>query len=110
MTQLKTPQTLEAIETAPGEYSTQKPKKPRAVDLATLDDIRLEMGKLYRGMKTGEIDVNDGSKMAYVLQRLADVTKDCEAQKALTPLTKQPTTIRIVSVAPDARKPPVTER
>lgn len=37
------------------------------VNLKTLDGVRVEMGKVYRAMKKGELDGADGTKRAYVL-------------------------------------------
>lgn len=58
----KTPQTLTAtrIELIP---------TPRA-DLKTLDDVRLEMARVYRDMRTGKIDPADGTKLAFVLANI----------------------------------------
>ena len=40
------------------------------IHLKTADDVRLELGKVYRDMRQGRIDMADGTKLAYVLGQL----------------------------------------
>jgi len=67
---------------------------PRAVaakiDLQTLDDVRREMGKLYREARTGKIDTRDATRLAYILGEMVKLfavreietrVKALEAQK-----------------------------
>jgi hypothetical protein len=37
------------------------------IDLHTLDDVRREMGKLYREARNGQIDTRDATRLAYIL-------------------------------------------
>jgi len=43
---------------------------PPTIHLKTADDVRLEMAKVYRDMRQGNIDMADGTKLAYVLGQL----------------------------------------
>ncbi len=43
---------------------------PQTIHLKTADDVRLELGKVYRDMRQGRIDMADGTKLAYVLGQL----------------------------------------
>jgi len=43
---------------------------PPTIHLKTADDVRLEMAKVYRDMRQGRIDMQDGTKLAYVLGQL----------------------------------------
>lgn len=43
------------------------PTRNIKIDLATIDDVRLEMASIYRGMKSGSIETSDGTKLVYVL-------------------------------------------
>jgi len=43
------------------------PTRNKKIDLATIDDVRLEMASIYRGMKSGSIETSDGTKLVYVL-------------------------------------------
>jgi hypothetical protein len=42
----------------------------RRVDLATIDDVRVEMAKVYREMKSHKIDTQDGTRLVYVLSQI----------------------------------------
>lgn len=44
---------------------------PPTIHLKTADDVRLEMGKVYRDMRRGDIDMGDGTKLVYVLSQLS---------------------------------------
>lgn len=43
---------------------------PPTIHLKTADDVRLEMGRVYREMRGGRIDMADGTKLVYVLGQL----------------------------------------
>lgn len=43
---------------------------PPTIHLKTADDVRLEMAKVYRDMRRGNIDMSDGTKLVYVLGQL----------------------------------------
>ena len=43
---------------------------PRVIHLKTANDLRLEMAKVYRDMRQGDIDMADGTKLVYVLGQL----------------------------------------
>ncbi len=45
----------------------------RPTDLHDLDAVRLEMAKVYRAMKARQIQASDGTKLVYVLDRIARV-------------------------------------
>lgn len=40
---------------------------PREIHLKTVDNVRLEMAKVYRDMRRGVVDTGDGTKLVYVL-------------------------------------------
>ena len=46
---------------------------PPTIHLKTADDVRLEMAKVYRDMRSGRIDMGDGTKLVYVLAQLNKV-------------------------------------
>ena len=43
---------------------------PNKIDLATIDDVRLEMANVYRRMKAGIVEASDGTKLVYVLAQI----------------------------------------
>jgi hypothetical protein len=49
------------------------PLRRRAIDLATLNDVRREMCRLYRDMRTKRMDPQDGTRMTYVLSQIAKI-------------------------------------
>jgi hypothetical protein len=53
-----------------GQLDASSPPPPRKLDLATLPDIRREMARLYRDMRSGEMSTNDGSRCAFVLGQI----------------------------------------
>jgi hypothetical protein len=44
---------------------------PSKIDLKSIDDVRLEMGKIYRQMMSREIETSDGTKLLYVLAQIS---------------------------------------
>lgn len=44
---------------------------PREIHLKTVDNVRLEMAKVYRDMRRGVVDTGDGTKLVYVLSAIA---------------------------------------
>ncbi|NDU85654.1 MAG: hypothetical protein G3H99_03470 [Ferrovum sp.] len=53
------------------------------IRLHTLDDIRLEMGKVYREMRSGSIDPQDGTRMAYVLGQMVRLFEQTAQERRL---------------------------
>lgn len=59
---------------------------PRRVDLATLDDVRLEMAKVYREMKAGDIATQEGTRLAYVLGQIGKLIEANDVQRRVEAL------------------------
>ena len=55
-----------------GEVLPPTPQRGR-VRLHTIDDIRLELGKVYNDMRDGSLDPADGTKLAYVLGQMVRI-------------------------------------
>jgi hypothetical protein len=64
---------------------TLLPTPPR-IDLKTIDDVRVEMARVYRDMRAGRIDTADGTKLAYVLAQLGKLIEAGEIEKRLEAL------------------------
>jgi hypothetical protein len=47
----------------------QPDSSPREIKLKTANDVRLEIGKVYREMRHGKIETADGTKLIYVQRR-----------------------------------------
>ena len=56
---------------------------PSRIDLKTIDDVRVEMARVYRDMRSGKIDTQDGTKLAYVLAQLGKLIEAGEIEKRL---------------------------
>jgi hypothetical protein len=56
------------------------------IRLKTLDGVRVEMAKVYRAMKTGQIDPADGTKLAYVLSQLGKLIVESDLERRLQSL------------------------
>jgi len=56
---------------------------PSRIDLKTIDDVRVEMARVYRDMRSGKIDTQDGTKLAYVLSQLGRLIEAGEIEKRL---------------------------
>jgi len=60
-----------------GERLTNNPT-PTRINLSSLENIRFEMGKVYRDMRSGQIDTQDGSRLIY---SLSSIGKMLEAEQ-----------------------------
>ena len=50
----------------------------RRPDLATLTDVRRELGRVYRDMRVGKIKTSDGTRLAYVLSCVGKLIETSE--------------------------------
>lgn len=56
------------------------------IDLKTIDDVRVEMARVYRDMRAGRIDTADGTKLSYVLAQIGKLIESGELEKRLEAL------------------------
>lgn len=49
------------------------PTPSRTIHLKTLDDVRIEMAKVYRDMKLGKLPAQDGTRLVYVLSQIGRI-------------------------------------
>ena len=56
------------------------PLRKRAIDLASLTDVRREMSRTYRDMRSGRIDTQDGTRLTYVLGQIGKIVELAEMQ------------------------------
>jgi len=59
---------------------------PPKIDLKTIDDVRLEMAKVYREMKSCKIETSDGTKLVYVLGQIGKMIEVHDIEQRLTVL------------------------
>lgn len=56
---------------------------PAKIDLKSIDDVRLEMARVYRQMKSGEIETSDGTKLVYVLGQIGKMIEVHDIEKRI---------------------------
>jgi hypothetical protein len=61
------------------------PTPPR-IDLKTIDDVRVEMARVYRDMRAGRIETADGTKLAYVLSQIGKLIEAGDLEKRMEAL------------------------
>ena len=49
------------------------PTPRQKVRLHTIDDLRLEMGRVYNDMRSGRLEAGEGTKLAFVLGQMVKV-------------------------------------
>ena len=73
------PKTAE-LRVVTGEVLDPTPPRGRA-RLHSIDDIRLELGKVYNDMRDGSLDPADGTKLAYVLGQMVRIFETRELEQ-----------------------------
>jgi hypothetical protein len=59
---------------------------PYRIDLKTLDDVRVEMARVYRDMRSGRIESQDGTRLVYVLAQIGKIIEAVEIEKRVEAL------------------------
>ena len=54
---------------------------PSRIDLKYIDDVRLEMAKVYRDMKQQKIPAQDGTRLVYVLTQIGKMIELHDIEK-----------------------------
>lgn len=62
---------------------------PSRTDLKTIDDVRLEMARVYRDMKSERIPTSDGTKLVYVLGQIGKMIELYEIVKRVEKLEEK---------------------
>ena len=65
-----------------GAVTSVSPK----INLSSLDDVRLEMAKVYREMRGKTLESGEGARLVYVLQQLAKLHETVEIARRLASL------------------------
>ena len=65
------------------ETQSEKTRQKRVGSLKTRGNILSEIGKVYREVRRGELQANDGKAMASILQGAAQVIKDGDADEVM---------------------------
>ena len=62
------------------------PTHTKKIDLASINDVRLEMASVYRGMKSGAIETSDGSRLDYTLSAMGKMIEIYDIENRITQL------------------------
>ena len=63
---------------------------PRAkIDLRNLEAVRREMGKVYREMRSGELQPESGTRLVYVLDRIGKLIEVEQIEQRLIELERK---------------------
>jgi hypothetical protein len=68
---------------------TGKPVPTPRIDLRTLDQIRVEMGRVYRDMRSGVIDSQHGTRLTYTLAQIGRVIELAEIERRIAQLEER---------------------
>ena len=71
-------------QTLDGDVIEMKPTP--SIHLKSIDDVRLEMAKVYRDMKLQRIATSDGTRLVYVLGQIGKMIELHELEKRIEKL------------------------
>ena len=67
-------------------YGEELVATPARIDLKTIDDIRIQMGKVFRDMKSQKLATSDGTRLVYVLAQIGKMIELHEIEKRVEQL------------------------
>ena len=62
---------------------------PRGIKLKTIDDVRVEMAKVYREMRSNKIEAQQGTRLVYVLSAIAKAIEIHDIDQRITLLEEK---------------------
>jgi hypothetical protein len=74
------------VEEVPGPTP---PGRLRRIRLETVDDVRVELARLYREVRAGDLDPALASKLTYMLVSLARVAEVATVERRLAEIERQ---------------------
>ncbi|MBQ0795762.1 hypothetical protein [Zhongshania sp.] len=61
---------------------------PQKINLKSADDVRVEMARVYREMRGRTLNVNEGSKLVYVLSMIGKMVELSAIEKRIEELER----------------------
>lgn len=61
-------------------------KREKFIPLSTLDDVKVELARLYRQTKAGKVATTDASRLAFILNSLGRVIVDADLEQRIAAL------------------------
>lgn len=74
-----------ALETAEFEL-VPTPSVTRSISLRNIDEVKHQMQKVFRDMRAGRIDTQDGTRLVYVLTQIAKLHESADLARRLDKL------------------------
>ena len=68
---------------------TVLPRKERRIGLLKLDQVREEMARVYREMRRGELELQDGTRLVYVLTQIGKMIEATDIEERLKAMEEQ---------------------
>lgn len=62
---------------------------PPTIHLKTIDQVRLEMAKVYRDCRHGRLEVGDGAKLVFMLGQIGKMIELADLERRLIELEKR---------------------
>ncbi len=62
---------------------------PPTIHLKTADQVRIEMGKVYRDCRHGRLEVGDGAKLVFMLGQIGKMIELADLERRLIELEKR---------------------
>lgn len=60
------------------------------INLSSIEDLRREMGRVYREMRSGRIETQEGTRLVYVLAQIGKLAELYEIEKRIAVLEAIP--------------------
>lgn len=64
-------------------------KREKFIPLSTLNEVKVELARLYRQAKVGKVATSDASRLAFILNSLGRVIVDAELEQRVQQLEQQ---------------------
>lgn len=83
---------MQSVESRATAESCKEPtprKRGSRVRLNTADDVRVEMARLYREMRSDQLDPAKGSKLCYVLGQVGKQIETSDLEKRIERLERE---------------------
>ena len=79
----------EELQVVEGEHLPANPARLPRLRLGSIREVRRELIKVYAMAKSGRLATSDASRLAFLLQSLANMIKDSELEQRIEALEKR---------------------
>ncbi len=64
-------------------------RAPRIGTLDSIEDIEVELRKVYRAARSGKMETQDATRLTSILHTMVNIRRDTELEKRISELEKQ---------------------